>query len=73
MDEAGTPAIYGEDVSDGTGGYHYYPDRAQVRSWLADASFALVAEADERFDGYSYHCDGPGGEHERARQPDEPG
>ena len=53
--EAGIPAIYGEDVGEGTGGYHYYPDRGQVRSWLADAGFALVAEADEGFDGYSYH------------------
>lgn len=53
--EAGLPTVFGEDVSADSGGYHYYPDREHVRSWLADAGFALVDEADEGFDGYSYH------------------
>lgn len=52
---AGLPAVRGEDVREGTGGYHYYPGREQVRHWLAEAGFTLVDEADERLDGYGYH------------------
>jgi len=51
---AGLPAVYGEDVGEKTGGYHYYPDREQIRRWLAEVGFALVDEVDERLDGYGY-------------------
>ena len=51
---ASLPAVYGEDVGEGTGGYHYYPDREQVRRLLAEAGFTLVDEVDERLDGYGY-------------------
>jgi ubiquinone/menaquinone biosynthesis C-methylase UbiE len=52
---AGLPVVPGEDVGDGTGGYHHYPDREQVARWLADAGFAVVDDADEWLDGYGYH------------------
>lgn len=52
---AGLPAVHGEDVGEGTGGYHYYPDREQVRRWLDAAGFEPIEEADEWFDGYGYH------------------
>lgn len=51
----GLPAMHGEDVGEGTGGYHYYPDRKRVRHWLSEAGFVLVDEADELLEGYSYH------------------
>ena len=53
----GLPAVPGEDVGEGTGGYHYYPDRGQVRRWLAAEGFETVDEADEWFEehGYGYH------------------
>ena len=52
---AGLPAIHGEHVGAETGGYHYYPDREQVRRWLAAEGFEPVDEADEWFDGYGYY------------------
>ncbi|MFQ5907650.1 MAG: class I SAM-dependent methyltransferase [Thermoplasmata archaeon] len=52
---AGLPTVHGEDVGDGTGGYHYYPDREQIRRWLANAGFSLVEEADERIDKWGYY------------------
>jgi len=52
---AGLPAVYGEDVGDDTGGYHFYPDRERVREWLTEAGFKIVEEADERLEGYGYH------------------
>ena len=48
---AGLPAIYGEHVGEQTGGYHYYPDREQVRRWLAEAGFAVAKEASEWLKG----------------------
>ncbi|MFQ5961736.1 MAG: class I SAM-dependent methyltransferase [Candidatus Methylomirabilales bacterium] len=52
---AGLPTVHGEDVGKETGGYHYYPNRTQVRRWLAVAGFTLVDDVDERLDGYGYH------------------
>lgn len=52
---AGLPAVYGEDVGEGTGGYHYYPGREQVRRLLDEAGFTPVDEVDERLDGYGYY------------------
>jgi SAM-dependent methyltransferase len=36
--------VAGESIEGG--GYHYYPSADQVRSWLADAGFAVTAEAE---------------------------
>ncbi|SRR6266545_4229952 len=49
------PAVYGEDLGEETGGYHYYPDREQVRRWLAEAGFVVVDGVDEWLGGYGYH------------------
>ena len=42
------PLAPGEVIEDGA--YHYYPDEDSVRSWLAEAGFAI--EAEEVGDGY---------------------
>lgn len=52
---AGLPAVHGEVTIQGAGGYHYYPDQAQVRGWLADADLTVVDEAEEWLEGYGYH------------------
>jgi 2-polyprenyl-3-methyl-5-hydroxy-6-metoxy-1,4-benzoquinol methylase len=52
---AGLPAIYGEDVGQDTGEYHFYADRLRVRGWLAEAGFEVIEEADEPLEGYGYH------------------
>jgi SAM-dependent methyltransferase len=52
---AGLPAVYGEDVGEDTGGYHFYADRERVLAWLAEAGVVVVDEADEPLDGYGYH------------------
>ncbi len=41
--EAGLPIVYGEWVLEG--GYHYYPSIEQVKTWVEQARFRLVAEA----------------------------
>jgi SAM-dependent methyltransferase len=52
---AGAPIVHGEDVGDGTGGYHHYPPRDRVHAWLRDAGFAVADDADEWLGGYGYH------------------
>jgi hypothetical protein len=46
--------VRGEHVGPETGGYHYYPDRHQVRAWLDQTGLEIVDEADEWLDGYGY-------------------
>jgi SAM-dependent methyltransferase len=43
----GLPAVRGEVVEGGAGGYHYYPGRDRVLAWLADAGFEIIDEAAE--------------------------
>ena len=50
----GLPALRGEHVGPETGGYHFYPDRRQVGSWLEQAHLEVIDEADEALDGYGY-------------------
>lgn len=52
---AGLPAIHGEDVGDGTGGYHFYPDREKIRRWLTEAGFSLLEEAEEQIGEWGYY------------------
>jgi 2-polyprenyl-3-methyl-5-hydroxy-6-metoxy-1,4-benzoquinol methylase len=52
---AGLPAVYGEDIGQDTGGYHFYADRQRVQGWLAEAGFDVVDEANERLEGCGYH------------------
>lgn len=40
----GLPLVYGEWALEG--GYHYYPEMQQVKAWLAQARFRLLAEAE---------------------------
>jgi ubiquinone/menaquinone biosynthesis C-methylase UbiE len=52
---AGLPALFGEAIGTETGGYHYYPDRAEVSRHLMTAGFELVDDDTEPLDGYAYH------------------
>jgi SAM-dependent methyltransferase len=49
----GLPVVRGELAERGAG-YHYYPSREQVRSWLEEATLAVVASDDSAGDGYGY-------------------
>jgi SAM-dependent methyltransferase len=51
---AGLPAVRGEVVEGDTAGYHFYPDRDRVRSWLADARLTIIDEATDHEDGWAY-------------------
>lgn len=46
----GLPVVEGEHAHEG--GYHYYPPMESVRSWLRDAGFAVLEEAEG--DGYRH-------------------
>jgi hypothetical protein len=55
---SGLPAVDGEVIWDEPDGYyHHYPSMPQVRAWLADAGFAIEAEAEGLWheEGYAYH------------------
>jgi SAM-dependent methyltransferase len=55
---AGLPVVDGEVIWDEPDGYyHHYPAMPQVRSWLADAGFAVDEEAEGPWhqEGYAYH------------------
>lgn len=47
----GLPLIYGEYAHHG--GYHYYPNDEQVRTWLSEAQFALLDVTEG--DGYRHY------------------
>jgi SAM-dependent methyltransferase len=50
----GLPVVRGEMTEEGAG-YHYYPSREQVGSWLEEAGLAVVAEdGSDAGDGYGY-------------------
>jgi SAM-dependent methyltransferase len=49
----GLPAVRGELAERGAG-YHYYPSREQVRSWLEEGMLTVVAEGYSAGDGYGY-------------------
>lgn len=50
----GLPAVQGEVVEGDTAGYHYYPGRDRVDTWLRDAGLARVDEAFSQHDGWVY-------------------
>lgn len=50
----GLPAIRGEVVEGDTAGYHYYPGRDRVHSWLTDAGLSVVDETTDQEDGWAY-------------------
>jgi 2-polyprenyl-3-methyl-5-hydroxy-6-metoxy-1,4-benzoquinol methylase len=43
----GLPTVRGEVIEGGAAPYHYYPGRARVLGWLADAGLEIVEEAEE--------------------------
>lgn len=54
MTARGVPAVRGEIVSDAAAGYHYYPGRDRVLSWLMDAGLEVVDEGYQQEDGWGY-------------------
>jgi SAM-dependent methyltransferase len=50
----GLPAVLGEVVEGDTGGYHFYPGRAQALRWIADGGFELIAEDADWRDDWGY-------------------
>jgi SAM-dependent methyltransferase len=50
----GLPAVRGEVVEGDVAGYHFYPAREQVISWIGDESLDIVDEAFTRHDGWGY-------------------
>ena len=49
----GLPVVEGEHTARG-GGYHYYPEREQVRRWVSDAGLEVIEEAGSPGEGYGY-------------------
>ena len=50
----GLPVVPGEMAEEGAG-YHYYPSRQQVGSWLEEGMLAVEAEGhSDEGDGYGY-------------------
>jgi SAM-dependent methyltransferase len=50
----GLPVVHGEVIEGDTAGYHYYPGRDRVLSWLAESGLALVDEDVSEHDGWAY-------------------
>jgi SAM-dependent methyltransferase len=54
FETAGIPAVYGEVIEGDTAGYHFYPGRDRIRTWLTDLRLELVDEATDLEDGWAY-------------------
>jgi SAM-dependent methyltransferase len=54
LQRRGVPSVLGEVVEGDVAGYHYYPGRARVMSWLADEGLAVVDEDFEQEEGWGY-------------------
>jgi ubiquinone/menaquinone biosynthesis C-methylase UbiE len=50
----GLPVVRGEVVEGGVSGYHYYPTREQVMTWVRDGGFAVVDEGSNQEEGWGY-------------------
>ena len=48
------PLVRGEVIEGDTAGYHYYPGRARVASWLSAEGLEIVEEASDWEDGWGY-------------------
>lgn len=53
-DRQGIPAVPGEVIEGDTAGYHYYPGRDRVMSWLGSEGLIVVDEAVSEHDGWAY-------------------
>jgi cyclopropane fatty-acyl-phospholipid synthase-like methyltransferase len=54
MQQRGLPAVRGEVIEGDVAGYHYYPGRAQVLTWLATEGLEVVEEDFEQQAGWGY-------------------
>jgi len=52
--DKGLPVVRGEVIEGDTAGYHFYPPREQVSTWLAAEGLDVVAEAYDQQDGWGY-------------------
>jgi SAM-dependent methyltransferase len=50
----GWPAVRGEIIEGDTAGYHYYPGRAQVKTWFDAEGLDVVDEGFDQEDGWGY-------------------
>jgi SAM-dependent methyltransferase len=50
----GLPAVRGEVIDGNVGGYHYYPERDQVNTWLQAAGLHILDEGYQPEDGWGY-------------------
>lgn len=48
--DMGLSVVYGEWINDGV--YHYYPSLSQVKDWLQQTGFEMIAEGEG--DGYHH-------------------
>ena len=54
LQRRGVPSVLGEVVEGDVAGYHYYPGRARVMSWIADEGLAVVDEDFDQQEGWGY-------------------
>jgi ubiquinone/menaquinone biosynthesis C-methylase UbiE len=50
----GLPTVQGEVIEGDTAGYHFYPGRDQVLTWLAESGLEVVAEDFDQQEGFGY-------------------
>jgi hypothetical protein len=49
-----SPAVRGELIEGDVAGYHHYPSREQVISWIEGEGLDIVSEGFKQEDGWSY-------------------
>jgi SAM-dependent methyltransferase len=54
LSSRGLPAVKGEVIEGDVAGYHYYPGRPQVASWLETAGLVVVEQDTEAFEDWGY-------------------
>jgi cyclopropane fatty-acyl-phospholipid synthase-like methyltransferase len=54
LTEDGLPAVAGEVAGSGVAGYHYYPSRKQVLTWLDETGWRVVDEGFTPENGWGY-------------------
>ncbi len=50
----GLPAVRGEVIEGDVAGYHFYPGRDRVASWLVAEGLGIVEQETQELDGWSY-------------------
>jgi ubiquinone/menaquinone biosynthesis C-methylase UbiE len=54
LQRRGVPAVLGEVVEGDVAGYHYYPGRDRVLSWVADEGLTVVDDDFDQQEGWGY-------------------